>query len=386
MNRYALSRLSDEALTRELAAVVAHERAATAEVLAHIAEFDTRKLYVSAGYPSMFLYGVHVLRLSEDAAYKRIKAARAARRFPAIFAAVHEGRLHLSAVVLLAPYLTEDTAHELLSAASHKTKSEIERDLAHRFPRPDIPPCVAAIPAAVSTRWTVQQAPGPVETLSSIAPRAASGPGAQALVPVDDPPSPATDPPSLATPPIAPPPACDRQRVIPIAPGRFAVQFTMGQSAHDKLQYVQELLSHQLPSGDIPAIFERALDALIPQLERAKFAGTDQPHPGHRRCNEDPRTIPAEVMRAVWERDQGQCTYMSESGKRCPARKFIEFDHVREVARGGEATIDGIRLLCHAHNQHQAERTFGAEFMRHKRITAREARGKKRRTAMKKAS
>ena len=34
----------------------------------------------------------------------------------------------------------------------------------------------------------------------------------------------------------------------------------------------------------------------------------------------------------------------------------------------------GIRLLCHADNQHKAERTFGAEFMRHERIAAREAR------------
>ena len=37
----------------------------------------------------------------------------------------------------------------------------------------------------------------------------------------------------------------------------------------------------------------------------------------------------------------------------------------------GEATVGGIRLLCRAHNQYEAERTFGAEFMRHKRETAR---------------
>jgi 5-methylcytosine-specific restriction endonuclease McrA len=286
-------------------------------------------------------------------------------------------------VVLLAPYLTEATAPELLSAASHKTRSEIERDLAHRFPRPDVPPWVAAIPAAVSTPLTVQQAPGPVETLSSIAPHVAPELAAQAPVPVDGQPSPR--PPSLATTPLAPPPACDRQRVMPIAPGRFTVQFTMGQSANDKLQYAQELLSHQLPSGDIGAIFERGLDALIPQLEQAKFAATDLPRLGHRRRSVDHRTIPADVMRAVWERDQGQCTYVSKSGHRCGARKFVEFDHVQEVARGGEASIDGIRLLCHAHNQHQAERTFGADFMRHKRIAAREARAEKRRTAIKNA-
>ena len=53
----------------------------------------------------------------------------------------------------------------------------------------------------------------------------------------------------------------------------------------------------------------------------------------------------------------------------------MEFDHVLEVARGGEASITGLRLRCRAHNQYEAERSFGAEFMRHRRIAAAEARG-----------
>jgi hypothetical protein len=66
---------------------------------------------------------------------------------------------------------------------------------------------------------------------------------------------------------------------------------------------------------------------------------------------------------------------VSETGHRCQQRKGLQFDHVLEVARGGEASVDDIRLLCHAHNQLEAERTFGAEFMRHKRMAATEARG-----------
>jgi hypothetical protein len=113
---YSLAHVSDQALLRDLASVVAHERGATAVVLAHIAEVDRRKLHVPAGYPSMYLYCVHVLRLSEEAAFKRIHAARAARRFPAIFTALAAGRLHLSAVVMLAPHLTEGSACAALGA------------------------------------------------------------------------------------------------------------------------------------------------------------------------------------------------------------------------------------------------------------------------------
>jgi len=161
-----------------------------------------------------------------------------------------------------------------------------------------------------------------------------------------------------------------------LAPQRFAVQFTMSQSAHDKLRYVQELLGHQVPSGDIAQVFERALDALIPQLERRKFAATANPRPSHR-SSQNERTIPAAVRRAVWKRDQGRCTFVSESGHRCEARKPLEFDHVLEVARGGEGTVDGLRLRCRAHNQYAGECTFGSEFMRHKRVAAAEARAAK---------
>ena len=65
---------------------------------------------------------------------------------------------------------------------------------------------------------------------------------------------------------------------------------------------------------------------------------------------------------------------MSRTGQRCSARKFLEYDHVDEVARGGRSTVENLRLRCRAHNQHAAGRTFGAEFMRRRREAARHAR------------
>ena len=60
----------------------------------------------------MFSYCVHVLHLSEQAAFKRIRVARTARQFPAIFTAVAKGHLHLSGVLLLTPHLTRETVDE----------------------------------------------------------------------------------------------------------------------------------------------------------------------------------------------------------------------------------------------------------------------------------
>ena len=158
---------------------------------------------------------------------------------------------------------------------------------------------------------------------------------------------------------------------VPIARQRFALHVTMGQSTHEKLEYARALLSHQIPSGDVTEVLDRALDALIKCLEKRKFAATGKPRLKSEGTGASVRTrsrhIPAHVKRHVWKRDGGQCTFASETGKRCPSRKFLEFDHALEVARGGEATPDGIRLRCRAHNQFTAACTFGKEFMSNKR-------------------
>ena len=351
MSTYALANLSDSALLRDLATLVARDRTTTAQLLAHLAEVDARGLYRPAAYPSMYAYCVGELHLSEEAAFKRIHAARAARQFPAIFAAIADGRLHLSAVILLAPCLTSKNADELLAAAAHQSKAAIERLLAERFPRPDQPTRIVALtPSAAAHDSGNQHAPGRVEDLQLVV-NGGANVAAQAPALVDV-----------------------RPRMTPLAPERFALQVTISQGTRDKLRYAQELLGHQIAPGDVAQVLDRALDALIHQLEKTKFAATDRPRRPGARTNPDSRHISDEVKRAVWARDRGQCTFVSEGGHRCEARTDLQFDHVDAFARGGSATVSGIRLRCRAHNQLDAERTFGAEFMRHKRIAAAEAR------------
>jgi len=168
---------------------------------------------------------------------------------------------------------------------------------------------------------------------------------------------------------LAPGPVGTRSKIAPVACERFSLQLMIGRGTREKLEHAKNLLGHQLPSGDPAQVVDLALDALIEKLERRKFAATTQPRRSSR-PSKSPRHIPAEVRRAVWERDGGQCTFVGESGHRCEARKFIEFDHIQELARGGRATVAAIRLRCRAHNQYGAERTFGAGFMQHKREVA----------------
>jgi 5-methylcytosine-specific restriction endonuclease McrA len=339
MNKYSLSLLSDQVVTRGLAALDAKERTVTAEWLAYLAEVDARRLYLPAGYSSMYDYCVHELRRPEDSICNRIRAARTAWKFPAIFPALAYGRLHLSAVVMLAPHLAPDTADELLAVTAHKTKAEIKQLLAQRFPQPDVPSRITALSTPSPLLTEDPLAPGPTNS---------SAPG------------------RIETP-------RPRATVTPLSPRRFAVQFTMSQSGYDQLEYAQTLLGHALPSGDVGEVFERSLNVFVRHLEKRKFAATAKPRSRRRPATASERYVPAHVKRTVWERDQGQCTFVSEAGRRCTATHRLEFDHIEPVARGGRATVEGIRLRCRAHNQYEAERMFGAEFMRHKREQAREA-------------
>src|SRR5439155_26562607 len=175
-----------------------------------------RRLYLPAGFPSMFLYCVHELHLWEDAAYKRTQAARTAWQFPAVFDAVAEGRLHLRGVNLLAPYLTPENADALLQAAANKTTREIEQLLAERFPRSETLALVHAIPSSPSLSHDHR----PLEPVESYASDALQAPSTVAARQV-----------AIAA----------RPNVTPIAPERFFIPLTVGRETPDDRQYTQAL-------------------------------------------------------------------------------------------------------------------------------------------------
>jgi hypothetical protein len=340
VTRYSLTHLSNEVLRKELTTKAANEKEATAELLAHIAEFDERELFLPDAYPSMLAYCTGKLHLSEDEAKKRIRVARTARRFPAVLDALAEGRVHLSGLVLLAARLTPETADELLAECTHKTRDEIERLLAARFPKDGV---AASVTPVMAQPQPLEVGEGTVVATELVANTVSEGaPG-----------------------PLHP-------RVAPLSAEAFAVQFTRSRDADERFRYLQDLLGHQVSRGDLAEVYDRAVKELVKKMERVRFGACDKPRKGSR-ASTDPRHISAEVKREVFKRDGGQCTYTSESGHRCEARGDVEFDHVIEVARGGGSTAADVQLRCRGHNQFTAEQTFGAGFMQAKREQAKAA-------------
>jgi hypothetical protein len=153
--------------------------------------------------------------------------------------------------------------------------------------------------------------------------------------------------------------------ITPLRAERFKVQFTADQRLHDKLEQAQDLLRHQVPDGDLAAVLERALDVLIAERLKLRFALVRKPRATTRAKPPHPesRHIPHEVRREVITRDGQQCSYVSAAGHRCEQRGLLELHHEEPYGRGGEATTANIRVLCRAHNQLLAERDYGRAFM-----------------------
>jgi len=86
-------------------------------------------------------------------------------------------------------------------------------------------------------------------------------------------------------------PVPPRARVMPLSPQRYALQVTVSQATHDKLCRAQDLLGHKVASNDITEVLDRALDLLVAQLERAKFAATERPRRNRRRPADGSRVI-----------------------------------------------------------------------------------------------
>ncbi len=344
----AVVQLSNQELLARVKRLADREREATASLIAHLAELDERRLYLAEGYSSLFTYCTQELHLSEHAAYGRIEAARIIRKFPVILEMLEQGSMNLTTVCLLVGHLTPDNHREVLDAARHKSKRQVEELLAHLHPQPLVPSSIRKLPIANQAA-----APPPGQRVAD-----PSQTGDDQRVEL------------LGLPSSAFTPSQSRPAVIaPLSPERYRVQFTASTETYKKLRLAQDLLRHQIPDGDPAAIIDRALTALLEDLAKKKLAAADRPRES---CGASPgsRHIPAEVKRAVWLRDGGRCAFVGRNGRRCTDQGFLEFHHVTPYATGGPPTVDNIELRCRAHNEYEAELNFGP----HRRSVVREQR------------
>lgn len=270
-------------------------------------EVDRQELAIDLAHPSLFAYCVKTLGYSEAGAFARIRAARAAARFPDVLARLRSGRLHLDSVVRLYPHLDQDNSRELLDRASGASKRE-----------------VLALVAQLQTE--------PGADRDVIVPVRASAP----------------EPPAAAAP---------AAQIVP--PPRHRVHFTADAELLGLVDRLRGLLRHKIPDGRLENIFKESAKALLARLERERnvLPVPSRPSTPVKRAG---RIVPKAVKRAVWTRDGGRCAYVAADGRRCESREALEYDHVVAWADGGRSdAADNVRRLCRPHNQRLGRRRFG---------------------------
>jgi len=482
MGRCSLQGVSKGRLLREFSILLGRDRGSSADMLAYVAEIDRRQLYLEQAYPSMFAFCTRKFGMSEAVAAKRIRAGRAACRFPCVLGMVRRGELHLSGVHQLAVHLTEENHEKVLRRAKYRTMREIAELIAEIAPKPDAVCLIRALPrqsaelagqttqrqsallrggteqnadvaggkevqrargqplnggevsgatspamsgstsgpssgatsraTSDATDWAMNRAADGVGggSVSGVAGSALDGAGsAVAVSAVDGAVSSAISGATHDATDLAMNGAVDgsvdgalgratdgatnsagsgasraqgtaawgaqaavparraRNLTTPLSPGRYRLQVTIGQEARDRLAELRNLLSHQIPDGDLAAVIERALELLLAETKKKRGALAGKSRAGRKKGGGRTRTIPARVRREVFRRDEGRCAFVDGEGRRCESTWQIEFHHCVPYGRDGAHSTDNIELRCRAHNQYEAELEYGRRFMASRR-------------------
>jgi 5-methylcytosine-specific restriction endonuclease McrA len=271
---------------------------------------------------------------------------------------VAEGSVTLTTIALLRPHLTAENHEALFAEARHKSKRDVEYQIACLAPKPAAPALLRRLPNHPAQGPTAIRA---VEPRGSIA--RAEIEHLETLAGTDLVPAVAADllisPSQPAEASSAPEP---QSRVSVLAKDRYLLRVTLNSETYAKLKRAQQLMSHSVRDGNPAVILDKALDLLVAGLERAKIANVRRPR-AQRMVRPSPsssgsRHIPAALRREVWARDGGRCAFVGTRG-RCTETARLELHHVTPFARGGPTGVDNLALRCRAHNVYESEQIFG---------------------------
>lgn len=309
------------------------ERNILVSFLKQLIEVDDKKFYAEKGYSSLFTFCTQELALSEGCSYKRIRTARVSKKYPIIFEMISCGEIHMSTVTLLSSVMTDENYQNLLNESKGKSKREVELIVAKAMPKPDVQDSIRKLPEKLGTipgeSWEKSEQIVPEKLILTL-------------------------------------PEKPREILKPLSEERYQIKFTGSKGLSEKIEKTKQLLSNKFPEGKLEDIIDEILDFYLEKNDPEKKKVTNIKT---YMTTKHSRYIPQNIKNLVWQRDQGQCTYVSEEGKRCEEKYFLEFDHKKEFARGGSSTNPlNLQLLCQTHNRLRAEKTFGRAYMEKKMI------------------
>ncbi len=360
-----LQSLSDQEILSRIHELASQERSLTRQVLLHLNEIERRRLHLKLGYASMFDYCTSGLGYSASSAARRIRTARCIERFPEVLALLEKNEVNLSTVSQVSRVLSAENKDRVLTRIKGKSQREVDAMVAEYEPRAmpadRVKPVVVRVPVAVAA--------GAGRAGASV-----FEDGAAAAVAVAA---------STAVPERVPADADDKhcrsgseKTPNTVIARRMLLSFSASEQFMAKLDKIKSLAWHRLPANpSLEQVFELVMDQFIERedpgarrerREERKAATRDNAQKrapkvlsSTEQQSRPQRHVAACVRDDVFTRDQGQCTYVGATGKRCSSTHALQIDHIEPIARGGVSTPPNLRLLCAYHNRLEAGRILG---------------------------
>jgi hypothetical protein len=300
----------------------------------------------------------------------RLQVANVSRRFPQLLISLADNRISLTVAGHLAPHLREDNVEKLLSDCAGMSKRDVEEYLVALRPKPVFKPSIRKRPSLSNESEKAQAEKQPetqreTEQLeqSLAAPSAEETPS----------PRPTTPSPNV---------------LEPARTDVFNFRFSADGNFKEKFERLAEVLGVENPLKNMVEVFERAVDIslekkdpkkkrerrLARESKRGEASEKSRPDeiskPEGVTAGEEEETksryIPSEVRERVFERAGYQCQFQARDGTRCSSRTGLEIEHERPFAIYRSHDEGSLRVLCRRHNMFQAERVYGADFIRAK--------------------
>ena len=304
----SLKKLSDSQLLENTKIIVAREREILIEVLHHLKEIDSRRLYLEIGYSSLWAYCTKELQYTEASAQRRIEAMRVIKELPILEKKIESGALSIASIAKLqtalrrakkSPHVEADvpTAHNNLDLLSTHSKLEILEKLENKNQKETDLIIATLLPESVVETETIK-----VKNSDKI-----------------------------------------------------EVKLAMNRELMEKLEKIKQLNSHKHPQLTLVETIELMADFMIAKKDLAsvktrasKTAKNNAPPPPRG----GGKSVPRAVKMAVWREAGGNCEYQhKKTGLRCRSRYQLEIEHIKPKAFGGGNNRENLKLFCRAHNR-----------------------------------
>jgi hypothetical protein len=267
-----------------------------AELIEILKQIDDRKIYQKFGASSLFIYATKVLGLTESVAWNFISVARATKKHAALNKAIQNGELSVSKARRITSVLTLQNQDEWIEKAKTLSQRKLEKAVAEVNPK-----------------------------------------------------------------------AATQDKASYITGDFMKLEFGLSETELEEIKYVQDLVCQSkqeaVPMKDAimeaVRLYKHHKDPLE-KVKRAKSIPTKSVRPSQTKPDSSQvsverkaskTTYPAELIHALNQRDQNQCTGKNPDGTRCENKRWLDFHHVIPRFKGGKDILENMTTLCRAHHQ-----------------------------------